>query len=90
MTNGCLTLAEAAQELGVHYMTVYRYVRTGRLPARQVAGEWQIEPADLARFREQATAPARGARTRGARPRMAQPRVAQSRVTQPRVTRRRP
>ena len=57
MTNGCLTLAEAAQELGVHYMTVYRYVRTGRLPARQVAGEWQIEPADLGLL--QRTAPAR-------------------------------
>ena len=66
MTNGCLTLAEAAQELGVHYMTVYRYVRTGRLPARQVGGEWQIEPADLARLRERAPGPARGARARGA------------------------
>jgi excisionase family DNA binding protein len=66
MTNGCLTLAEAAQELGVHYMTVYRYVRTGRLPARQVGGEWQIEPADLARLRARAPGPARGARARGA------------------------
>jgi excisionase family DNA binding protein len=66
MTSGCLTLAEAAQELGVHYMTVYRYVRTGRLPARQVGGEWQIEPADLARLRERAPGPARGARARGA------------------------
>jgi excisionase family DNA binding protein len=51
MTNGCLTLAEAAEKLGVHYMTVYRYVRTGRLPARQVAGEWRVEPADLADLR---------------------------------------
>lgn len=66
MTSGCLTLAEAAQELGVHYMTAYRYVRTGRLPARQVGGEWQIEPADLARLRERAPGPARGARARGA------------------------
>lgn len=66
MTSGCLTLAEAAQELGVHYMTVYRYVRTGRLPARQVGGEWQIEPADLARLRARAPGPARGARARGA------------------------
>jgi methanogenic corrinoid protein MtbC1 len=47
-------------------MTVYRYVRTGRLPARQVGGEWQIEPADLARLRERAPGPARGARARGA------------------------
>jgi excisionase family DNA binding protein len=66
MTNGCLTLAEAAQELGVHYMTVYRYVRTGRLPARQVGGEWQIEPADLARLRERAPGPARRAQAQGA------------------------
>ena len=28
-----LSLPEAAEELGVHYMTAYRYVRTGRLPA---------------------------------------------------------
>ena len=66
MTNGCLTLAEAAHELGVHYMTVYRYVRTGRLPARQVGGEWQVEPADLARLRAQAPRPGRGARARDA------------------------
>ena len=31
-----LTLQEAADLLGVHYMTAYRYVRTGRLPARTV------------------------------------------------------
>jgi excisionase family DNA binding protein len=43
-----LTLAEAAATLGVHYMTVYRYVRTGKLPARLVAGTWQVDPAELA------------------------------------------
>jgi excisionase family DNA binding protein len=42
-----VTLAEAADQLGVHYMTVYRYVRTGRLPARRVAGVWLVDPADL-------------------------------------------
>ena len=31
-----LTLQEAADLLGVHYMTAYRYVRTGRLAASQV------------------------------------------------------
>jgi excisionase family DNA binding protein len=41
------TLPEVAEKLGVHYMTAYRYVRTGRLPARRVAGTWQIDPADL-------------------------------------------
>jgi excisionase family DNA binding protein len=47
MANQWLTLAEAADELGVHYMTAYRYVRTGRLPANRVGGVWQIDPADL-------------------------------------------
>ena len=35
MTEQTLTLAEAANHLGVHYMTAYRYVRTGQLPARK-------------------------------------------------------
>jgi excisionase family DNA binding protein len=37
-----LTLAEAADVLGVHYMTAYRYVRTGRLEASKVGGEWRV------------------------------------------------
>ena len=32
---GLLSLQEAADRLGVHYMTAYRYVRTGRLRAVQ-------------------------------------------------------
>ena len=32
-----LTLDEVASALGLHYMTVYKYVRTGRLPARRQA-----------------------------------------------------
>jgi MerR family transcriptional regulator, light-induced transcriptional regulator len=43
-----LTMAEAADRLGVHYMTVYRRVRLGILPARKVSGSWRINPADLA------------------------------------------
>ena len=43
-----LTLPEAAEELGVHYMTVYRYVRTGRLPAKRVEA-WQIDRRPQAR-----------------------------------------
>ncbi len=45
-----LSLAEVAAELGVHYMTVYKYVRTGRLPARQVGREWRVRRSDLAAF----------------------------------------
>jgi MerR family transcriptional regulator, light-induced transcriptional regulator len=43
-----LTLQQAADKLGVHYMTVYRYVRTGKLPATRVGGAWQVDPEDLA------------------------------------------
>ena len=43
-------LREAAELLGVHYMTVYRYIRTGRLPAHQAGSQWQVSAADLKRF----------------------------------------
>ena len=33
-------------------MTAYRYVRTGRLPARLVDGEWQIKRIELVAWRE--------------------------------------
>jgi excisionase family DNA binding protein len=47
-----LTLPEVADQLGVHYMTAYRYVRTGRLPAKRVAGTWQVDAADLDKMRK--------------------------------------
>lgn len=45
-----LTLKQAALRLGVHYMTVYRYVRQGRLPAERRASGWTIRPTDLDAF----------------------------------------
>jgi excisionase family DNA binding protein len=42
-----IDLREAAARLGVHYMTAYRYVRLGRLPAVQEAGRWWLHPADV-------------------------------------------
>jgi excisionase family DNA binding protein len=57
-----LSLHEAADLLGVHYMTIYRRVRLGILPARKTGGTWLIDPADL----ERATAtPERGRRRGG-------------------------
>ena len=44
---GFLGLQEAADRLGVHYMTAYRYVRTGRLPATRVGSQWWVDPDDL-------------------------------------------
>ena len=43
-----VTLTEAAALLGVHYMTAYRYVRTGRLPAIKDGSEWRVRAADVA------------------------------------------
>lgn len=53
MSEAVLTLQEAADLLGVHYMTAYRYVRLGQLDAVKVGGTWQVTPEALAEFREQ-------------------------------------
>lgn len=45
-----LTIHEAAAVLGVHYMTVYRYVRLGQLPATKRGNTWQIDQDDVERF----------------------------------------
>lgn len=45
-----MSLHDVARELKVHYMTAYRYVRSGRLPARQHDGEWQVLASDVKAF----------------------------------------
>jgi len=45
-----LTLHEVADELGVHYMTVYRYVRLGYLYAEKEGGSWRVRREDLDEF----------------------------------------
>jgi len=73
-----LTLNETAERLGVHYMTAYKYVRTGRLPAQKAGQEWLVLESDLASFeREQKGLPARGTR-RAAYPSQLQDRLTQS------------
>ncbi len=47
-----LSLHEAAEELGVHYMTAYRYVRQGLLPARKHQGTWRVQRSDLEVFQQ--------------------------------------
>ena len=46
-----MTLQEAAEHLGVHYMTVYRYVRLGRLPATRHGSEWRVRLVDVEKLR---------------------------------------
>jgi MerR family transcriptional regulator, light-induced transcriptional regulator len=48
-----LTLTDVAEELGLHYMTIYRYVRTGLLPATQTGSTWLVARDDLEHLRGQ-------------------------------------
>ncbi len=59
-----LTLQEAAELLGVHYMTAYRYVRLGVLPAEKVGGTWRVTAADVHAFRDQPPPVVGGSRRR--------------------------
>jgi len=43
-------LKQVAASLDVHYMTAYRYVRTGRLAAKRAGAGWSVDPVDLAAF----------------------------------------
>jgi excisionase family DNA binding protein len=52
-----LDLQAAADELGVHYQTAYRWVRSGRLPAHRVDGRYVVERADLADVSRARTVP---------------------------------
>lgn len=61
-------LREAAEQLGVHYMTVYRYVRVGQLPATRHGATWRIALEDLNRFREPNPRPPRTRDSRRQRP----------------------
>lgn len=45
-----LDLQEAADALGVHYQTAYRWVRSGRLPALLVTGRYLVKRSDLQRI----------------------------------------
>jgi excisionase family DNA binding protein len=67
MTQPRITLHEAADRLGVHYMTAYRYVRTGRLPAERHGARWLVDPIQLERLAAQPSPRARG-RARAAAP----------------------
>lgn len=62
-----ISLQEAASRLGVHYMTAYRYVRTGRLPARRDGAQWFVDPRDLDRMQQQDRARPAGRRAKADR-----------------------
>lgn len=47
-----LSLKDVAERLDVHYMTAYRYVRLGMLPATQHGRTWVVRAEDLVAFSE--------------------------------------
>ena len=55
-----MTLHEVAAELGVHYMTVYRYVRLGYLDAHKEGGTWRVEHQALVDFKQPPAAAGHG------------------------------
>lgn len=52
-----LDLQRAADELGVHYQTAYRWVRNGKLPAQLVDGRYQVAKDDISEVSARRTAP---------------------------------
>jgi MerR family transcriptional regulator, light-induced transcriptional regulator len=67
-------MTEAAARLGVHYMTMYKYVRHGRVAATLEGGQWRISSDALEQFlRERAEPPT--TRRGGSRPDRYRPRL---------------
>ncbi len=52
-------LQAAADRLGVHYQTAYRWVRTGKLPAELVGGSYRLRSADVDAAGARQAAPAK-------------------------------
>ncbi len=50
---GYLTVRETAQRLNMHFMSVYKLVQSGRLPALKHGSRWKIDPTELERWLEQ-------------------------------------
>ncbi len=46
-----MNLKQAAHELGVHYQTVYKWVRSGELVAVRIGTRYEVSEAAIARFR---------------------------------------
>ena len=57
-----LSVVEAAAVLGVHWETVKRLCREGRIPAQKVHNMWLIDKTNLARFAATYDEPRRGKR----------------------------
>ena len=45
-----VTVRETAEFLGLHTNTIYKYIRTGKLPALHMGRKWLIDKQTLYRF----------------------------------------
>lgn len=52
-----LTLDDVAERAGVHYQTVYRWVRSGRLPAVKIGSSYVVKARDLEEFTDRRLQP---------------------------------
>jgi MerR family transcriptional regulator, light-induced transcriptional regulator len=52
-----MNLQEAADRLGVHYQTAYRWVREGRLTAMKIGSTYEVTPEELNHFLLRRTVP---------------------------------
>ncbi len=48
--NGYLSVNEAAELLKVDTESIYRWVRSGKLPAAKIGGLWRIRKSDIDAF----------------------------------------
>jgi excisionase family DNA binding protein len=62
-----VSLRDAADQLGVHYQTAYRWVRQGVLPAVKVAGSYEVEPDAITALLEARSRPSPPPRQRRVR-----------------------
>ena len=47
-----MTLHEVADYLGLHYLTVYRLIQEGKIPAARLGGRWRFKKDILDRWIE--------------------------------------
>ena len=52
-----LDLQTAADQLGVHYQTAYRWVRNGRLDAELIGGRYLVNPDDIVELNRERQTP---------------------------------
>ena len=57
-----MTLREVARYLRLHPMTVYKWVREGRIPMGKIGGQWFVTTERLAQWVQTVGAPTSGVR----------------------------